>query len=199
MSPTDLVHSSLHEIAVVRPGYLSRGRVDSEPNGTHYLLQAKDVTEDGGVLLGRAARFHPERKPGLYQVSRGDILVVARGQGHRAHHIDQDLPNALAAATFYILRPDREHIIPGYLTWWLNRPRVQAEIDAGSRGTTIGYIGRETLESLNVPIPPLSVQQNIEHLLSLWRKKQSLQLEIDRKREQCIQAVCRNAVRQSKE
>jgi restriction endonuclease S subunit len=151
------------------------------------------------VRLDEAACFHPERKPELYQVSRGDILVVARGQDHRAHHVDQDLSNALAAATFYIVRVTTERIQPGYLAWWLNMPGVQAEIDANSRGTSIRYIGRETLENLRVPVPALDVQRRIERVASLWREKKSLHSRIDQKREQYIQAVCQQAVRQAKE
>lgn len=118
------------------------------------LLQAKDVSEDAGVLLDRATRFHPERKPEFYQVNRGDILVVARGQDHRVHHVNQELTNALAAATFYIVRPDVRRVLPGYLAWWLNLPCVQAELDARSRGTNIAYVSRKAIETLQVPVPP---------------------------------------------
>jgi len=86
------------------------------------------------------------------------------------------LQNALAAATFYIVRPKASRVLPGYLAWWLNLPRVQAEIDASPRGTSIAYIDREALETLHVPAPPLSVQQRIEQVVGLWRKKKSLQV-----------------------
>jgi hypothetical protein len=171
MNSTDHFHCRLDMIATVQPGYLSRGRVRSVSGGTHWLLQAKDVSEDTGVNLAQATRFHPERKPELYEVTRGDILVVARGQDHRAHHVDQDLTNALAAATFYIIRPNARRVLSGYLAWWLNLPQVQAEIDESSRGTSIAYIGREAIEALQVPIPPLSVQQKVERVVALWRKK----------------------------
>lgn len=151
------------------------------------------------MLLHQAARFHPPRKPELYQVSRGDILVVARGQDHRAHHIDQDLTNALAAATFYIVRPNPSRVLPGFLAWWLNLPRVQAQIAARSQGTNIALISREELASLHVPTPPLPMQLNIDRVASLWRKKKSLQSHLDEKREHYIHAVCRQAVRLSKE
>lgn len=189
----------LVEVASVQPGYLSRGRVRSVPGGTHWLLQAKDVSEDAGVLLDQATRFHPERRPELYQITRGDILVVARGQNHRAHHVDQDLTNSLASATFYIVRPDARRILSAFLAWWLNLPRVQAELDSSARGTSIAYIGRDAIEALLVPIPSLAVQQRIGRVTALWRKKKSLQSHLDEKRELYIQAVCRRAVRRSKE
>jgi restriction endonuclease S subunit len=151
------------------------------------------------MRLDGVARFHPERKAELYQVSRGDVLVVARGQDHRAHHVVDDLSDTLASSSFYILRPRGGLVLPGYLAWWLNLPRVQAEIDAGSRATTIGYISRQTLERLTVPVPPIEVQHRIERVVALWRERRSLRSRIDEKRAQYTQAVCRQAVRRAKE
>jgi len=199
MSATATKLCRLVEIASVQPGYLSRGRVRSVQGGTYWLLQAKDVSEGLGVLLNQATRFHPERRPELYQVTRGDILVVARGQHHRAYHVEQDLTNALAAATFYIVRPDAIRILPAFLAWWLNLPRVQAELDVSARGTSIAYIGRDAIEALLVPIPSLAVQRRIERVTTLWRRKKSLQSHLDEKRERYIQAACRRAVQRSKE
>ena len=189
----------LSEIVHVQPGYLSRSSVDSVPDGTHHLLQAKDVATDGGVRLGNAVRFHPERKPELYQVSRGDVLVTARGQNHRAYYVDQDLADVLASATFYILRPDVSRILPSYLAWWLNLPGVQSAIDSASRGTDIGYISRLALENLRVQVPTLTVQRRIERVLALWHERESIRLRIDEKRKQHIQTVCQRAVQGTNE
>ena len=191
--------TQLSEFVRIQPGYLSRGRVHSVPDGTHRLLQAKDLSVDDGVRLENAVRFHPERKPELYQVLRGDVLVIARGQEHRAHCIDEDLPNTLVAFSFYILRPDSSLILPGYLAWWLNQPRVQAQINAASRGTGISYISRQALESLRVQVPTLTVQHGVERVLALWQERKSIQRRIDEKREQYIQMVCQRAVQQAKQ
>ena len=189
----------LSKLVHIQPGYLSRGRVHSVPDGTHRLLQAKDVSADGDVHLENAVRFHPERRPELYQVLRGDVLVIARGQAHRAHCIDEDLPNTLVAFSFYILRPDPSLILPGYLAWWLNLLPVQAQIDAESRGMGISYISRQALENLCVQVPTLTVQHEIDRVLVLWHKVKSLRRRVDEQREQYIQLVCQRAVQQAKE
>ena len=189
----------MSELVHIQPGYLSRGRVHSVPDGTHRLLQARDFSADGGVSLENSVWFHPERNPELYQVCRGDVLVVARGQEHRAYCIDTDLPNTLVSATFYILRPDPSYTLPGYLVWWLNLPPVQAQINAESRGTGISYISRQALESLRVQVPTLTVQHGVERVLVLWQERKSIQRRIDEKREQYIQMVCQRAVQQAKQ
>lgn len=188
----------LHEVARVQAGYLSRSRVRGSAKGTHRLLQARDVSADG-VCLDAAVRFHPERNAELYRIRDGDILVVARGQDHRANLIDADLCDVLASSVFHIIRPRPDLVQPGYLAWWLNQPDVQAEINAGSRGTGIGYISRQVMEQIPVDLPPLDVQQRIAAVMQLSRRRSALQAQLDSKRQLMIHAICRHAVRQDKE
>lgn len=194
--PATATVSRFSELAAIQPGYLSRASVRPAANGSYLLLQAKDVSDDAGVLPDRAVRFHPERNPDLYRVNRGDILVVARGQDHRACYVDREMTDVLAAATFYIVRPDTDRVRGGYLAWWLNLPRVQAEFDSRSRGTGISYLSRSAIEALQVPVPSLAVQEQIEQAVALWRRKKHLQSQIDARREEYIQMVCRQALRQ---
>ena len=185
----------LSEFVKIQPGYLSRERVRHATDGTHYLVQGKDVSKTDGVRLETALKFHPKLKPELYQVSRGDVLVTARGQEHRAYYVDQDLSDVLAAATFYILRSNSSRILPGYLAWWLNLPQVQSEIGKASGGTYISYISRQAIEDLHILIPGLDVQQRIGRVVFLWRERNALRARIDGKRETYIRAVCQQTVR----
>ena len=187
----------LSELVRIQPGYLSRGRVHSVSDGTHRLLQAKNVSADGDLHLENAVRFRPERNPELYQVLRGDVLVIARGQPHRAHCIEEDLPNTLAAFSFFILRPDPIHILSSYLAWWLNSPSVQAQINVASRGTGIHYIRRQALGNLRIPVPTLTVQHEIERILELWHRIKAIRRQLEEKREQQIQMVCQHLVKQT--
>lgn len=189
----------LGQVAHVQAGYLSRSRVEASARGTHRLLQARDISTGKGVAAQTAVLFDPERNPDLYRVSKGDILVLARGQSHEAHLVETDLADTLASSVFHIVRPQREVILPGYLVWWLNQSDVQAHIKAGSRGTGIGYVSRQHIEQIPVTLPPRDVQQCIADAMALWRRKQSLQSQLDEKREKLIHAACRHALRQNKE
>ncbi len=185
---------TLAEVAQIQAGYLSRERVEVVAEGTHRLLLARDVSEGQGVRAEDAIRFFPERNPEPYQVEAGDVLLVARGQVHGAHLIEEDLPNTLASSVFYILRPRRESVLPAYLTWWLNQPDVQAEINAGAGGTGISYLGRQAVERLGVAVPPLSLQQRVVEVMDLFRRGKALQTAIEERRELLVQSICKNAI-----
>ncbi len=189
----------LRNLARVQPGYLSRTSVHHVPKGTHWLLQARDISPQHGLRLDALVRFKPERKPDLYRVSRGDILLTARGQDHRAYLVEMDLSDVLASSVLYIIRPIDDLVLPGYLAWWLNQPEAQAALDFASHGTGIGYISRPLMEVLSVVVPPLDVQRKISETMDLWRRQQSIQALLGQKREQLIHAVCRQVVGVEKE
>ncbi len=157
----------LHQVAYVQAGYFHRTRVESSAGGTHRLLQARDVSADTGINLRSAELFSPARKPDLYRVSKGDLLILARGQDRRPHLVQDDLENTLASSVFHIIRPNCDSVVPGYLAWWLNQPDVQAEINAGSRGTGIGYVSRQHMERIPVRLPPREMQQRIADTMAL--------------------------------
>jgi hypothetical protein len=191
--------TELLRVARVQPGYFSRQDIRPAHNGSHYLLQAKDVSPATGIQSVDLLRFHPQRQADLYQVSRGDILIASRGRAHHAYLIRENLVETLASSVFYIVRPCIESIVPAYLAWWLNLPHMQAQIDSSTRGTGIGYITRQTLECLPVVVPPIATQNKIAETLDLWQRQQSLQARLDQKREQLIHAICQQAVQQEKE
>lgn len=189
----------LRKISRVQPGYLSRTSVRAVPSGTHRLLQARDISPHHGLLLDALVRFKPERNPELYRVSRGDILLAARGEDRRAYLVDVELTDVLASSVFYIIRPREDAVLPAYLAWYLNQPCMQAILDAASHGTGISYIARPVVERLSVVVPPLVTQRRIVEAVDTWKRQQSLQDRLDMKREQLIQAVCRQAVGLEKE
>lgn len=202
MNTTDLVEGFgawLADIARIQPGYLSRSRVRSTATGTHRLLQARDISAEDGLRLEGIARFRPERNPDLYRVTSGDILLAARGQNHSAHLIELELEDVLASNVFYIIRPRVEIVRPSYLAWFLNQREIQAALESASRGTSMGYIARSTLEKLRIVVPTRHVQERIERTIYLWRQRKRLQASLDKKCELLIQTACRMAAHAERE
>ncbi len=181
---------TLGEVARIQAGYLSRERVEASATGTHGLIQARDISPEQGLSPDGIVRFVPERDPGLYRVSRGDILLVARGYPHSVYLITTDLKDTLASSIFHILRPRSERVLPAYLAWWLSQPSVQAEINANAGGTGISYLRRQAVEGLRVPVPPFPLQHRIVQINALWDRRKTLQTAIDERRECLIQSAC---------
>ena len=74
----------------------------------------------------------------------------------------------------FILRITNKNILPEYLSIYLNSEIDQNGIKKILTGSTIKTILRRTLEKLEVPVPPLTVQEQIVAISSNWNKREKL-------------------------
>lgn len=189
----------LKEIAEVRSGYISRGRIEPRGDGTHFLLQASDV--DGHRLTYRTdalTRFSPvmTRKDRILET--GDVLFMARGTRNYSVLLDEIPHLVLAAACFFIVRVSTEDVLPGFLCWYLNQAPVKHYLSRHSgRGVHMPVVRRAVLENVDVPLPPLEAQKKIAELDALMRQEQQLLNELAQKRKNLISMACLKTVRGS--
>ncbi|MEZ6193247.1 MAG: hypothetical protein R3C45_18390 [Phycisphaerales bacterium] len=81
--------------------------------------------------------------------------------------------DTLASHGFYIIRPFTDYVIPEFLAWWINLPHIRAQIDAGSRGTGIGYVSRwpNLFTAPRMVVSPPDVQRRIAGAIGLGRRE----------------------------
>lgn len=192
--------TTISKIAEVQIGYQPKASVQPHPNGTHRLIQVKDVRPDGKLNPIGLFRIVPEREPDKYLVTRGDVLFLARGWRNFAVAIREWMENTLAAGTFYIIRiRATSDLLPEYLAWYINQPSTQAILKSRAQATNIPLVTKAVFETLEIAIPPLPIQQTTVELDSLARKEQALLAKLAIKRRQLISAVCMDAIHRTKE
>lgn len=191
--------TTISNIAEVQIGYQPKGSVQPNPNGTHRLIQVKDIRDDRTLNPIDIYRIMPEREPDRYLVTRGDVLFLARGWRNYAVAIQDELQNTLAAGTFYIARIRTVSLLPEYLAWYINQPRTQAILKPRTQATNIPLVTKSVFETLEIDVPPLSVQRAIVELDNLAKKEQALLARLANKRRQLVSAICMNAIKRTKE
>jgi hypothetical protein len=189
----------LKKIAGIQSGYISRGKIESCGDGSHFLLQAKDV--DGHRLTYRTddlIRFEPVLSGKDWRLERGDVLFMARGVRNYSVLLEEIPHSALAAACFFIVRVSTQKVLPEYLFWYLNQAPVEHYLSRHSgRGVHMPVVRRAVLEDLDIPLPPLETQKKIAELDALRRKEQNLLDRLGQKRKDLIAAACLQAARNS--
>ena len=180
----------LKEVAQIQVGYQAKARIKEVVQGTHHLIQSKDFDSFRRLRFENLTTFLPERKPEIYSVRKGDVLFQARGAMHFAYCIEDNLKDALAAGSFYILRTKKENLLPQYLAWWLNQPKAQTFFQSQARGARMSFISKSTLSRLQVQIPPLSVQKKVVKVVTLAKHEQFLLDRLSKLRSRLVKAVC---------
>jgi hypothetical protein len=189
----------LAKIATVQSGYISRTKIKPSDEGSHLLLQAKDV--DGHRLVYETddlLRFEPVLSGKDWILKRGDLLFMARGTRNYSVLLDELPESVFAAACFFIVRVTTEEVLPEYLFWYLNQAPVEYYLSRHSgRGVHMPVVRRAVLEGLNLPVPPLETQKKIAQLDRLMRHEQDLLDTLAQNRKRLIAAACLKTVRGS--
>lgn len=204
----------LRDIADVQLGYQHREKVVDVEHGTHRLIQGKDVvraeshpgdrvdTASWRIATGNLDRVTPRGDAARYQLRPGDVLFLSRGTTNVAVPLVaesvQPYPanwdSLIAAYTFYVLRPDSCRVLPEYLAWFINQPPAQGFLARQSRGTLVKLLPKSVFEELEVPLPPLALQQSIVELERLRAREEGLLKQLAAARLRIVQRTCLDAI-----
>jgi hypothetical protein len=187
----------LKQIASTQVGFQTRGKLDESADGDYTILRAQDFDTLGRLHPDQATRFidHGDIDPGKYIVSRGDILVQARGQQHLAYYIDEELDNTVASNAFYVIRvKPTSDTHPKYLAWWINQVMVQRYFEQEQGISTIPFISLGVLDNAPIILPEMHTQTIICALMDCWQKEQGLYAQLVMKKNQFIQAAAMQSI-----
>lgn len=163
----------LKEISEIIAGYTFREALQNDPNGEIQVLLAKNINDDGSINHSELTRINFSLPRTNAFTKKDDVLLSSRGI-FRAGVLDEEIKNAIAASSLFILRIKNKNILPHYLSIYLNSEAGQNSIQKILTGSTIKTILRGALENLSIPIPSLAVQKMIIEISDNWRKREKL-------------------------
>jgi type I restriction enzyme, S subunit len=105
------------------------------------------------------------------EVRSGDILLNITGDGvtfARACIVPDDVLPACVNQHVSIVRLDQSVCVPGYLLAFLTHPLTKRYIESFNTGGSRRAITKGHIESFEVPLPPLPIQQRIGDILSAY-------------------------------
>ena len=158
--------------------------------GPYALIRSQNVYNWGFSHHGLAFISH-EQADGLSNVEVFSDDVLLNITGDSVARVCQVSPEVLPARVnqhVAIVRPDPTTLDPGYLRYFLVHPETQDLLLswAGSGGTR-NALTKEMIESFNVPVPPLTEQRAIAHILGTLDDK----IELNRRMNETLEEMAR--------
>lgn len=180
----------LRDLCEISSGFSFRGSVIDEPGGTYRVVQLGDVDWEAERVAWEDLPRVGGIDPGPHHLLRaGDILFAAKGRTNRAVFVPDDGP-AVAASTFFVVRPIRTDVLAAYVGWYVNTAPAQAHFQTCSRGTNLRSVSKSCLGSLDVPLPPVDIQRRIAEAARLAREERELSDRLVAKRAALVEAAC---------
>jgi restriction endonuclease S subunit len=184
------VETQLKEIADLQFGYY----VQPHDKGEIMYLQAKNFDEYGNLRLEIDTWLNFKSTPDNHLLKDGDILFVGKGMRNFAWAYSQSLGKAVASSIFFVIRPNKDKVVPEYLTTLFNMPKYQAYFHAIGAGSSIPSIRKNELEVLLVPLPQLSTQRHIVEISKLHKRSLDITGQILAEKNKLFQAVINNII-----
>ncbi|MBX7134388.1 MAG: restriction endonuclease subunit S [Fimbriimonadaceae bacterium] len=183
----------ISSVADIRSGFQFRESVEAVLGGCVGVIQIKDFSDRKQLSVSSIERTNLDKAYSASLVRRGDVLFLSRGHRPFAVHIDLDLVNTIASGQFYILSGIHPSVRPAYLSWILNQRPMQDLFKQLAKGTHMPFVSMAEFRELDIPIPPLSVQEHIVALAALADEEQAILAQIAEKRAHLIQSTCLTA------
>jgi type I restriction enzyme S subunit len=99
------------------------------------------------------------------KVMAGDLLITITADIGRVAVVPDELGNAYINQHVALARP-RTGLDPGYLAWFISSSRGQAQLRGLQRGATKLGLGLDDIRALQIPIPSISIQNEMASQLS---------------------------------
>lgn len=177
----------LGEVAGVRMGYPFRSRLEHDPRGALAVVQMKDIDDASMLHVDHAVRVDLADIKEHHLIRRGDLVFRSRGRTNSVALVSADIGPAVLAAPMLLIRPVK--VLPAYLLWYINLPRIQAALAAQAEGTSVRMISKAALEALEMPVPSHRKQQLIIEVSALATTEQGLLEQIARERKRLADGV----------
>ena len=113
-----------------------------------------------------------EKERTIYSIKKGDVFITRTSETMEELGMStvalKDYPNATYNGFTKRLRPITELLEPRFIGYYLRTPEFRGKFMAFSAMTTRASLTNDDLLNLEVPVPPLSVQQRIASILSAY-------------------------------
>lgn len=181
----------LKDIVRIKSGVFAKG--DTNPD--IYYIQSTDF----GVNKEWVKHLKPvlSRTPKLikHYLNKGDILFAAKGKEFFAVVYDGTYSPAVASTTFLVLQFISSEVLPEYLAWYLNHPKIQNVLWTYAGTTAIPSVNIATLQNIDISIPRFVKQTTILDLYILQKKEKFLQDRISRLKQDYLNELTYKSIR----
>ncbi len=165
---------SINNIANVQFGYYAK----SSNEGTIPYLQAKHF-DDGGKFLGQIdTHINDNNKTASNYLDEGDILFTSKGFRFFATLYNVGMGKVVASSVFFVIKPDKSKILPGYLVAILNLPKSIFHFQQLSAGSTIPSIRKDMVLDFTFSLVNLETQKLIIDMQNIYFKEMELSQSI---------------------
>lgn len=189
----------LQNLASIRSGLVLSRKQSKEPTDFRYpLINLRCIQPEGVIELGEADIY--EAKAPLkeeYLSQKGDIVVRLTAP-YTAVLIDEATSGMVISSNFVVIRIEDKQLLPEYLFWLLNTPKVKRKIYENTTSNMLGAVKAKFLTDFELTLLSIEEQYRIAQLNILAKKESQLFKELAAEKEKLYSSLLDQAYQKAK-
>lgn len=183
----------LGQLATVRSGLVLSRKQARTPTGIRYpLLNLRSIHPDGYIETEQLDVFEAaDDLSSEYLTQTGDI-VIRLTSPYTAVLIDEALIGIVVSSNFVIIRANPRKILPGYLVWLINTPKIRRTIYENTSSNMLGAINARFFSEFDIPPLTVTQQQKIAEIYNLAQKESKLLRQLSEQKERYYSLLLRS-------
>lgn len=175
----------LEDLKLVCDAYIEdlRRKMPCHPIG-QYVIQSKEKNVDGSITLEQGINIQkkfitPQRSNdnfyGRQIVRTGQIAYCTQLNNENVAVALRKGPDCIVSSVYDVIYiRDETVLLPEYLMMWLSRSEFGRYVYWASQGTSYEFLSFENLAKYAIPVPDLSIQQNIVNIYNVYSERREL-------------------------
>lgn len=165
----------LGNIATVRSGLVLSRKQAREVSDIRYpLLNLRSINSGGYIDVKQLDVFIAAEYLSPEYLSQDGDVIIRLSAPYTAVLIDEATSGMVVSSNFVIIRADRNELLPEYLYWLINTPKVKRSIYENTSSNMLGAIKAKYFSDFEVPFLPIAKQQQIAAMNELALKETRL-------------------------
>lgn len=194
-NPKRWVRKKLGEVCYLKGRIGWRGLTKKEYTEYGPIFLTGDNLKDLNVDFSKVIHISEERyieSPEIV-LKNGDILMTKDGTIGKLGIVKNLAEKATIGSTLALIRPSDERLISYYLLYFFASDHVQNRFNEKVLGCSIPHIFQKDLATINIPLPPLSLQQEFAKLVGDIEAEKARQAESRKKLDELFNSLMQRA------
>lgn len=150
-----------------RIGWQRLTKAEYKTTGNYMLITGTDFTTSYTINYDSCVYVSEDRysQDSKIQIKNGDVLITKDGTLGKVAQVNfLPMPATLNGGVF-VVRPKDNSLLPRYIMHFLLSDHFQKVVDQQKTGSTISHLTQALFSRLQIPVPPLPVQEEIVRIL----------------------------------
>lgn len=181
----------INQIAKITSGNYAK----SQPLGDVFFIVARDYNKYKELRNDLKPILLKSKNLEKHYLNTNDILFASKGFDNFAVVYKKTYFPAVASSTFLVIQNIKKNIVlPGFLAWYINHPRILDYLKSLSKGTSLPSISKKVLGNLEINIPSLEKQRTIMKINELRIREKQLKAKIENFNEKIVNQILLNTI-----